>query len=68
MQTGGKRIWYREEMPIHFEVRGAYYFGANVFDKAFRPYAYAGGGLAQVDVKTSTSVKERINSSAPLEC
>jgi hypothetical protein len=55
-------------MPVHLEARGAYYFGADVFDKPLRPYAYAGGGLAQVDVKSTTTVKECRSSTDATEC
>ncbi|MBN1611917.1 MAG: hypothetical protein JW940_35125 [Polyangiaceae bacterium] len=39
-------------VPIHAEVRGTLWFGKGVFNKVgFRPFLFAGGGLAQVDAK-----------------
>jgi hypothetical protein len=44
-------------LPIHFEVRGKYWFGKSVFSKkGLRPFVDLGGGLAQVDVKLPTTV------------
>jgi hypothetical protein len=44
-------------IPIHFEVRGAYWFGDRPFSKpGVRPYATLGGGLMQVDAKVPVAV------------
>jgi hypothetical protein len=46
-------------LPYHVEARVSYWFGANALGrKGFRPYAHAGGGLAQVDAKVVNSVKD----------
>ena len=53
--TGGAAF-----VPVHVEVRGAYWFGDHPFSKAgFRPYVTAGGGLMQVDAKVSVAVFQR---------
>jgi hypothetical protein len=46
-------------LPLHFEVRGKYWFGENVFTrKGLRPYVAAGGGIAQVDAKLAVSIAD----------
>lgn len=46
-------------LPLHLEGRFAYWFGDDPFAKVgFRPYVFAGGGLAQVDIRTRVSVVE----------
>jgi len=45
-------------LPLHFEVRGTYWFGANPFAKeGLRPYVHVGGGVAQVDAKVPVQVR-----------
>jgi hypothetical protein len=45
-------------LPLHAEVRAAYWFGQSPLGrKGLRPYVHVGGGIAQVDAK----VKEPIN-------
>jgi hypothetical protein len=49
-------------LPIHFEARAAYWFGADAFTTAtFRPFAYIIGGAAQVDTKLGVTVTEDPN-------
>jgi hypothetical protein len=44
-------------LPIHAELRGAYWFGSNPFgSKGLRPYVHAGGGMAQVDAKLEVTL------------
>jgi hypothetical protein len=44
-------------VPVHAEVRGTLWFGKGVFNKVgFRPFLFAGGGLAQVDAKVTVPV------------
>lgn len=51
-------------LPIHAELRLAYYFGADAFSTAgLRPYLFAAGGFAQVDAHFQTTVYE--NTSLP---
>jgi hypothetical protein len=46
-------------LPVHGEVRGAYYFGKNALArKGFRPYVHVGGGMAQVDAKLEVTVRD----------
>lgn len=47
-------------VPIHFELRAAYFLGKNPFARAgLRPYLALGGGLAQVDAKLDVAVVEQ---------
>ncbi|HNS96725.1 MAG TPA: hypothetical protein PKL73_07215 [Polyangiaceae bacterium] len=51
---GGKAF-----LPLHLEARGSYWFGQDPFSRVgFRPYAFLGGGMAQVDTKVDVSVRE----------
>jgi hypothetical protein len=44
-------------VPVHAEVRGAYWFGADPFSgTGFRPYVTLGAGLAQVDAPVDVTV------------
>jgi hypothetical protein len=44
-------------LPVHAELRGAYWFGSNALGKkGFRPYVHVGGGMAQVDAKLAIKV------------
>jgi hypothetical protein len=46
-------------LPIHAELRVSHWFGSDVLSKqGFRPYVHAGGGLAQVDAKVETQVRD----------
>jgi hypothetical protein len=45
-------------MPVHLELRAAYWFGQEVFTRKFRPYVHLGGGLAAVDVKFEVPTQE----------
>jgi hypothetical protein len=45
-------------VPFHAELRGAYWFGPLEVGKV-RPYATAGGGLAQVDSSVTTELVDR---------
>jgi hypothetical protein len=46
-------------LPIHVEARVSHWFGAGVLSKTgIRPYVHAGGGLAQVDAKVETPVRD----------
>jgi hypothetical protein len=45
-------------VPFHAELRGAYWFGPLQVGKV-RPYATAGGGLAQVDSSVTTELVDR---------
>jgi hypothetical protein len=45
--------------PVHFEVRGTYWFGKNPLSHVgFRPFALIGGGLSEVDVDVQVNVTE----------
>lgn len=47
-------------VPIHFELRAAYFLGKDPFARAgLRPYLALGGGLAQVDAKLDVAVVEQ---------
>ena len=49
----------RAFLPIHLEARISHWFGADVLSKqGMRPYVHAGGGLAQVDAKVETPVRD----------
>jgi hypothetical protein len=53
-------------LPIHAELRGAYWFGSNPFgSKGLRPYVHAGGGMAQVDAKLDVTVLDCNGIAAP---
>ncbi len=53
-QDGGRGF-----LPIHFELRGTYWFGKDAFSRTgFRPFAFVGGGLAQVDGKVSVAPRQ----------
>ena len=61
--TEGRIVEVLEEglafLPIHLEARASYWFGADVLSKkGIRPYVHAGGGLAQVDAKVETTVRD----------
>lgn len=44
-------------VPLHAELRAAYWFGADTFSrKGFRPYVTLAGGLAQVDAAVKVTV------------
>jgi hypothetical protein len=44
-------------VPVHVELRGVYWFGADPFSHAgLRPYVTVGGGLAQVDASVQVAV------------
>lgn len=44
-------------VPVHAELRAAYWFGADPFSRTgFRPYVTLGGGLAQVDASVQVTV------------
>jgi len=44
-------------LPIHAEVRGSYWVGANALAKTgFRPYLHVGAGMAQVDAKIEVTL------------
>jgi len=44
-------------LPFHLEVRLSYWFGQGALGKkGFRPYLFAGGGMAQVDAKVPVTV------------
>ncbi len=44
-------------LPFHAELRVSYYFGQGALaKKGLRPYVFAGGGMAQVDVKVPVTV------------
>ena len=46
-------------LPLHLEVRGAYWLGKDPFAQpGARPYVFASGGLAQVDTKVNVEVLE----------
>jgi hypothetical protein len=45
-------------VPFHAELRGAYWFGP-LEPRKVRPYATAGGGLAQVDSSVTTELVDR---------
>lgn len=46
-------------VPLHFEVRGAYWIGKHPFArKGLRPYVAIGGGVSQVDGKLDVAVVE----------
>ena len=46
-------------LPLHLELRGSWWFGHDPTAKlGFRPYAFVGGGMAQVDAKVSVQVRE----------
>lgn len=46
-------------LPLHAELRAAWWFGANpMAKKGIRPFVFAGGGMAQVDSKVSVQVRE----------
>jgi hypothetical protein len=46
-------------LPVHIEARISHWFGADPLSKrGFRPYLHAGGGLAQVDAKVETPVRD----------
>ncbi len=48
--------------PFHAEARAAYWFGNKPFGKVgVRPFAFASGGMAQVDSKVELSVQEQDN-------
>jgi tetratricopeptide (TPR) repeat protein len=57
-------------MPWHAEVRGTLFFGKNVLSKrGVRPYAFASGGLAQVDAKiANVPVSDDCANYDPSEC
>lgn len=47
-------------LPLHLELRASYWFGKNALaKKGFRPYVFAGGGVAQVDTKVGVVVTEQ---------
>lgn len=47
-------------LPVHAEVRGAYWFGKDPFArKGIRPYVFVAGGMAQVDTQVKVSVREQ---------
>jgi hypothetical protein len=49
----------RPPLPIHAELRLAWWFGSDVFSTAgFRPYVFIAGGVAQVDSKFNVVVHE----------
>jgi hypothetical protein len=61
--TEGRIVEVIEEglafLPIHLELRLSHWFGANALSKkGIRPYVHAGGGLAQVDAKVETPVRD----------
>lgn len=45
-------------VPFHAELRGTYWFGPHEVGK-IRPYASAGGGLAQIDSSVTTELVDR---------
>ncbi len=46
-------------LPLHVELRGAYWIGQNALGKkGLRPYVGLGGGMAQVDAKVPVTVKD----------
>lgn len=46
-------------LPYHLEARASYFFGSDPLARmGFRPYVHLGGGLAQVDGKTTISAKD----------
>jgi hypothetical protein len=48
--------------PLHFEVRGAYWFGSNVLtDQFVRPFVQLSGGFAQVDAYLGPEVVDQTN-------
>lgn len=49
-------------LPLHAELRAAYWFGDKPFSKkGLRPYAFLAGGLAQVDAKIPVEVSENLD-------
>ncbi|MFW5741599.1 MAG: hypothetical protein ACOC1F_14705, partial [Myxococcota bacterium] len=49
-------------LPFHLEARGQYFFGKDPFSRVgLRPFAFVGGGMAQVDTKVEVSVREQDN-------
>ncbi len=48
-------------LPVHAEARVAYWLGRDPFSRVgLRPYVFAAGGLAQVDVKVQVQVREDV--------
>jgi hypothetical protein len=46
-------------LPVHAELRVAYWIGVNPFARTgFRPFVFVAGGMAQVDTKVSVNVRE----------
>ena len=53
-------------LPWHAEVRGQYFFGKDPFSRqGLRPFAFVGGGMAQVDSKVEVSVREKDSQDFP---
>lgn len=49
-------------LPLHAEARFTYWIGKNPTTRiGFRPFAFIGGGMAQVDTKVDVSVKESVD-------
>jgi hypothetical protein len=61
---GPKEPAGRSFVPFHAELRGMYWFGG-IEPGKLRPYAVAGGGLAQVDSSVTTEIVDRCPGSTP---
>lgn len=49
-------------LPLHLEARAAFFFGPNAFEAGkLRPFAFLGGGLAQVNASVPVTVCDRVD-------
>jgi hypothetical protein len=62
-----KHVQANPFLPLHLEARAALFFGANAFEMGkLRPFAFLGGGLAQVNASVPVTVCDRVDEEGDL--